>query len=258
MSSINQRTLSTFILASTVSLGVLSTATIASESYFPGDSFTNAPDYKATVKLTDKGLNHKAEIRASGPKMRITLPREMSPIKGKTVMIWEFGGEGQAMVFPIGKEIPSSKRFIYYLPMHQSPLASMRYDLADKLTEGPKANVSGESCTDYIQERQDQYGEVSVAAICITDDGIMLRQRIDEDVKYEVIELERAKQSASLFAAPEGYRELSMGAGNDILSGMLNNIMENSKQRAQDTAEDRADNEVEVKTQELLDKLFGN
>ena len=142
--------------------------------------------------------------------------------------------------------------------MHQSPLASMRYTPEDKFSKGDKATVAGETCTDFVQERQNQFGEVSQAAVCITEDGIMLRQRIDEKVMYQVTELERANQSASLFQAPEGYRELSMSGGSNILSSMMDNIMENSKQRAQDTAEDRADSEVEDKTQKLLDKLFGN
>jgi hypothetical protein len=224
---------------------------------------TAIPDHRATAQVSMQDATHEIEVRASGSWTRMTLPAGLSGAPYAHVMLLDYD-TGDAAIFPVGRDVPDSSRTILRLSPDRTPMADIGFRAPDMPAGGQTLSIAGETCTDHVQDTQNAYGEIVRAAACFTPDGILLRQAVDGEVLYQVTAIERAPQSPALFETPQGYLELDMGgmaaapAGEDEEAGVLNGVLGRYGDQVRDQADRRTGEEVEERTRNALNRLFGN
>jgi hypothetical protein len=222
---------------------------------------TALPDHRATAQVTMQEQTHELEVRASGSLTRMTLPAALSGAPYAHVMLWDFD-TGEAAIFPVGRDIPEGSRTIMRLSPERTPMAEIGFRQPEGVSRGETFQIAGETCTDHVQETQNAYGEIVRAAACFTADGILLRQAVDGQTLYQVTALERAPQSPALFATPQGYAEMDLGAMDAVDTGDEGNIFSSALghygEQVRDQADRRTGEEIEERTRNALDRLFGN
>lgn len=222
---------------------------------------TAQPDYRATAQISIEGETHELEIRASGSKSRMTLPPVLSGAPYAHVMLWDFD-TGEVAIFPVGRDVPDGSRIILHMSPERSPMAGVSFRQPDSMSRGETVQIAGETCTDHVQETQNAYGEIVRSAACFTTDGILLRQSVDDQPLYLVTSVQRAQQSPSLFETPQGYHEMDMGDPSGTAAGEEPNPFVNALGHYGDQVRDQADRrtgeEIEERTRNALNRLFGN
>lgn len=222
---------------------------------------TAQPDYRATAQISIEGEPHELEVRASGSQSRMTLPQALSGAPYAHVMLWDFD-TGEVAIFPVGRDVPDGSRIILHMSPERTPMAAVSFRQPVSTGLGETVQIAGETCTDHVQETQNAYGEIVRSAACFTNDGILLRQSVDGQPLYLVTSVQRAQQSPALFETPQGYHEMDMGDPSSAAAGEDSNPFVNALGHYGDQVRDQADRrtgeEIEERTRNALNRLFGN
>ena len=222
---------------------------------------TAQPDYRAAAQISMQGETHELEVRASGSQSRMTLPPALSGAPYAHVMLWDFD-TGEVAIFPVGRDVPDGARIILHMTPERTPMAGVSFRQPDGMSRGETVQIAGETCTDHVQEAQNAYGEIVRSAACFTHDGILLRQSVDGQPLYRVTSVQRAPQSPALFETPQGYHEMDMGDPSGAAAGEDSNPFVNALGHYGDQVRSQADRrsgeEIEERTRNALNRLFGN
>lgn len=217
-------------------------------------------DHHMQGRLLVDGGAHAIDIRRSGSDARIQMPAAM--VGGDHSMVATLNLiTGEALVFPIGRTVPQAERAAYRADMTDLPLPDLGWEGPAGAPSGRTDTIAGETCEDHVAQAQNAYGEIVTSAACVTADGVLLRQASEDETLWLAESVTRAPQPAMLFQPPRGYEiqpiEAFAETPQEGAPAWLSQIAQRQTDRVGDQVDRRIERDVEERTRDALDRLFG-
>lgn len=180
---------------------------LSGSAYRADATISNADGSTMPVVMIRDGRNMRMEFTTSeGPSIVIT--------NGET-------GESYMIATANGRQI--AVRAAGLGDQVSNPLDSWQTEVAETATRTGNCSVAGENGAEWTKTTP----EDGTDAVCVTQDGIILRATDDGRVAWETTSVQRGPQSADLFRLPEGVQVMDLGN----MGSMMNQAIEAAKQR---------------------------